>query len=138
MNVTREVIMDLIPIYLAGECSPATRALVEEYLQQDPELRAQIGKGLTMAPLPSLPPDLELRSLRRTRGLIGWQRWLFGLAIVFTVLPFSSDFTIKHGRLTEARFYGLEHPEFAILSLAIALCLWIAYYVMRRRLRTAI
>jgi hypothetical protein len=34
MNVTREVILDLIPIYLANEASPATRALIDERLAE--------------------------------------------------------------------------------------------------------
>ena len=42
MNVTREVILDLLPLYLAGEASPATRALVEEYLKQDSELAQRV------------------------------------------------------------------------------------------------
>jgi len=35
MNVTREVILDLLPVYLAGEASPDTRALIEEFVEQD-------------------------------------------------------------------------------------------------------
>ena len=42
MNVTREVILDLIPLYLAGDASPATRALIDEYLRQDPELAERV------------------------------------------------------------------------------------------------
>ena len=38
MNVAREVIVDLLPVYLSGEASPATRSLVEEYMKQDAEL----------------------------------------------------------------------------------------------------
>jgi hypothetical protein len=30
MNIAREVILDLLPAYLSGEASPATRTLVEE------------------------------------------------------------------------------------------------------------
>ena len=71
MNVTREVILDLLPVYLAGEASPATRALVEEYLKQDAELaqsiRLQYADNFARAVPSALPPDLELRSLRRTR-----------------------------------------------------------------------
>ena len=36
MKVTKEIISDLIPLYAANECSADTRALVEEYLQQNP------------------------------------------------------------------------------------------------------
>jgi hypothetical protein len=138
MNVTREVILDLMPVYLAGDASPDTRRLVEEYLRQDPELRMQMPESFPDVPPASLPPDLELRALRRTRGLLGRQRWLFGAALLFTLLPFASDFRIENGRLAEARFYGPDHPILAILSLIIGLACWTAYYLIRRRLRTAI
>ena len=38
MEVTRDVILDLLPLYQAGEVSDDTRALVEKYLETDPEL----------------------------------------------------------------------------------------------------
>jgi anti-sigma factor RsiW len=37
MNVTREVIYDLLPSYFAGDASDDTRALVEAYFETDPE-----------------------------------------------------------------------------------------------------
>jgi anti-sigma factor RsiW len=40
MKITRDIVLDLLPLYLAGEASADTRALVEEYVQTDPELRA--------------------------------------------------------------------------------------------------
>ena len=41
MEPTRDVIKDLLPLYLAGEASADSRALVEEHLDRDPDL-AQI------------------------------------------------------------------------------------------------
>jgi hypothetical protein len=38
MEITRNVILDLLPLYLGDEVSADTRALVEEYLETDPEL----------------------------------------------------------------------------------------------------
>jgi len=38
MEVTRDVILDLLPLYVADEASADTRALVEEYLETDAEL----------------------------------------------------------------------------------------------------
>jgi anti-sigma factor RsiW len=38
MAVTRDVILDLLPLYLSDEASPDTRALVEEHLDSDREL----------------------------------------------------------------------------------------------------
>ena len=40
MNIPRNVIVDLLPLYLAGEVSQETREFVEQYLQTDPELAA--------------------------------------------------------------------------------------------------
>jgi anti-sigma factor RsiW len=38
MAVTREVILDLLPLYVSGEASPDTQLLVNEHLEQDAEL----------------------------------------------------------------------------------------------------
>jgi len=37
-EVTKNVILDLLPLYLAGEVSPDTAALVKGHLEADPEL----------------------------------------------------------------------------------------------------
>jgi hypothetical protein len=42
MKVTRKVIQDLLPLYLADEVSDETRLLIEEYLKTDPELAQAI------------------------------------------------------------------------------------------------
>jgi len=141
MNVPREVILDLLPVYLAGEASPATRALVEEYLAQDPELAARVraqaaapavGRTLT----PGLPPELALQALRRTRRLLGVQRWLFALAITFTAIALTSEFQFRDGRITEFHFLIRDYPlQFGACFLFGAAC-WLAYVALRRRLKT--
>ena len=114
MKVTREVILDLLPLYLAGEASPATRALVEEYLAQDAELEQRLRREseqsfLTGVPAP-LPPELELQSIRRTRGLLGLQRWLFGLALGFTAIALTTEFSWSEGHLTEFHLLISRYP----------------------------
>lgn len=56
MEVTRNVILDLLPLYLAGETSADTAALVESYLKVDPELERlaehATSKGLAEIPVP--------------------------------------------------------------------------------------
>ena len=141
MNVTREVIIDLLPLYLAGEASPDTRALVEEYLEQDPELATRVRErradGFAGATLTELPPELELKSLRRTRRLLGWQRWLFGFAIGFTAVSLTSRLSIEGGRLKGFHFLIRDFPlQFGICAALAAAC-WIAYFITRRRLRTS-
>jgi hypothetical protein len=139
MNVTREVILDLLPVYLAGEASPATRALVDEYLQQDSELAQRVRtstvenlSAIAQAPLSS---DIELRSLRRARALIGWQKWLFGLGITFTALSLSNEFSFEGGHFREFHFLIRDYPAQFGSFAALALLCWISYYAIRRRLR---
>jgi hypothetical protein len=141
MNVTREVILDLLPVYLAGEASAATRALVEEYMKADEEIARlirdhQSERFARVAPS-SLPPDLELRALRKTRRLIVWQKWLFGFAIAFTAFAFAARFRSEEGRLTDFNFLLFEYPTLFGTLLVVAAIFWIGYFSMRRRLRAA-
>ena len=140
MNVTREVILDLLPVYLAGEASPATRALVEEYLKQDADLaqriRIQWADSFAKAAPSALPPDLELRSLRRTRRLLGWQRWLFGFGIFFSAMSLSNEFSFQSGHIKEFHFLLRDYPSEFGACAVLGLACWIAYFSIRRRLRT--
>jgi len=140
MNVTREVIMDLLPVYLSGEGSPDTRDLVESFLKQDPELaeriRGQWVENMTKAVPSSLPPDLELKALRRARKMLGSQKWLLGSSIFFTAMLLSNEFGVENGH-TEFHFILLKNPlEFAVVAV-LAAAFWISYFYLRRRLHTS-
>ncbi len=47
-EVTKDVILDLLPLYLAGEASADTSALVQKYLEADPDL-AETAKEMAKA-----------------------------------------------------------------------------------------
>ena len=47
-EVTKNVILDLLPLYLAGEVSEETAALVKKHLETDPEL-AETAKEMAKA-----------------------------------------------------------------------------------------
>lgn len=139
MNVTREVILDLVPLVIAGEASPESCALVEEYLRQDPELAERVrvlrSEGLAPGPSVALPPDLELKALRRTRRLLALQRWLFGLGIGFTAIALGIRIEHQGYRITRISLLLSEEPGLGIL-LAAGLGLLLGYVLIRRRLRS--
>lgn len=141
MNVTREVIMDLLPVYLSGEASPDTRALVESFLKQDQELAQRIRgewlENMAKAVPSSLPPGLELKAFRRTRGRLAWQRWLMGFGMFFTALLPSSQFKFENGRITDFHFLLGDYPAVFAVCAGLGAACWIAYFTIRRRLRTA-
>ena len=140
MTVSRDVILDLLPVYLAGEASPATRELVESFLKEDPELaqrvRLQWAESFRRIAPSSLPPDLELKSLSRTRALLGWQRWCFGLGFGLTSIGLATRITFHDGRLSEIRPLFLDYPTSLGLCFAIGASFWAVYFVLRWRLRT--
>lgn len=135
MNVNHEVITDLLPLYLAGEASAGTRALVEEYLRQHPEFAAKARERAeqSVAALgwsgAALPADHEKTAFERTRRYNRRRSWVLAFAIAFTLLPFSFAFT------DSIRWIMLrDSPRQAVmLGIAGAGC-WLAYYVLGRRL----
>jgi hypothetical protein len=55
MEITRNVIIDLLPLYIENEASDDTKKLVREYLEKDPEL-AEMAKETTDMKLPDDAP----------------------------------------------------------------------------------
>jgi ferric-dicitrate binding protein FerR (iron transport regulator) len=133
MNVTRQVISDLWPLYVAGEASADTRALVESFLAADPPfataLRESAGVGLGVAPAPALAPDHELKALARTRRRLKGYVWLLQLALLFTALSF--------GRIVSDTSWDVSPRNF-IITAAIAAAFWIAFFVSLIRMRARI
>ena len=71
MEITRNVILDLLPLYSANEVSADTRALVERHLKSDPEL-ANVAKQLEGMEKPQSIPvplsqDDEMKAYRKAR-----------------------------------------------------------------------
>jgi anti-sigma factor RsiW len=139
MNVTQEVIVDLLPVYLSGEASPATRSLVEEFLKQDAEfaqrIRRQWAESFAKLAPSAPPPELELRSFRRARRLLHIQKWLLGIGIGFFATALSFRVSSVGGRLQGPYFLLLDDPLAFNSCMALGLACWIAYFIIRRRLR---
>jgi hypothetical protein len=136
MSIPKEVILDLLPVYLAGEESPATRAWLEEYLAQDPELAEWVRQQRTASfdqVLPPLPPELELRALLRTRRMMALLRWLFGLGMAFSAVALAMEISFRPFKF---RLLLLDYPAQLGPCLAAGAVCWTAYFVFRRRLRT--
>jgi sensor c-di-GMP phosphodiesterase-like protein len=71
MEITRNVILDLLPLYSANEVSADTRALVKEFLESDPEL-ANLAKQLETMEKPRdipapLSRDAQMKAYKKAR-----------------------------------------------------------------------
>jgi anti-sigma factor RsiW len=137
MNISRDVVTDLLPLYLAGEASAGTRALLEQYLREHPEFAAEIRgqaekSGALLQVAIALPPDHEKVTFERVRRVNRTRQWLLACALAGTMLPFSFAFTDKVNWI----MLRDSPQQAAVLAIAGVVC-WTAYAIMGRRLRTA-
>lgn len=141
MKITENVVIDLLPVYLSGEASPDTKALIEEFLRQDPEFanlvekqKGEFGRQQELLQPPGAPSaDHELRTLARTRALMERQKWSMAVALMLTAFPFSFVFSGGHLTFVVVR----DQPLLTVASWLGAAVLWIQYFITRRRVRAA-
>jgi len=135
MNITRDVIKDLIPVYLAGDVSADTRTLVESYLKSDPELAADVSaaRGDSLGLPATSPPTAEKQALDATRQLLKSRTSTLVVATLFTVLPLTFAF-----RGTTITFLLIrDAPVIGLAWWATAAIMWIWHASIRRRLRVS-
>jgi hypothetical protein len=136
VKVTKDVILDLLPLYLEGEASADTCALVREFFEQNPEvehlLRASDDSTIPALDSLQLPAEAEMRTLRRTRRMVTWRSVLLALAVFFSALTGSFSFDGDG-----VRWLLAEQPVYAGVCAASGLALWAAYLYLRHRLRSS-
>lgn len=134
MNITREIVKDLLPLYVAGEASADSRAAVEAALRDDPELSRvadALRDGSAALPAMAAAPSRDRAALDRAKGLIRLRMWLLAAALFLTGLPLS--FTFDRGGF---QFLLIrDAPVAAVSSLTAAAVLWIAFAIVARRVR---
>jgi anti-sigma factor RsiW len=133
MNVTREIVKDLLPMYVAGEVSADSRAAVEAALREDKELArlAEAMRDGVPATPPSTAPSVDRVALDRTKALVRRRTWTLAFAWLFTGLPLTFVFDDGGVRFLFIR----DAPVVGSLCFVIALGLWVAFAVTSKRLR---
>jgi len=131
MEVTREMVIDLMPLYQSGEASRDTRAAVEEFLRRDPSLARLAAADAASLPAPGATGELERRTIAETRATIRRRSWVMALALLCTLLPFSFAF-----RGSDITFFMLRDVPGSALLFVAAVVLWIQYARLTRSLRT--
>ena len=133
MKISRDIVKDLIPVYLAGDASPDSQALVESYLKTDPELAADVAaaRGTSLGLPATPPPTSEKQALDATRQLLKSRTSTLVVATLFTALPLTFAF---HG--TTITFLMIrDAPAIGISWWVTAAIMWTWHLMIRRRLR---
>lgn len=143
MTITRDVVRDLWPLYAANEASTDTRALVDEFLRNDPELREQLSAALELeraavfAPRPD--ESAERRALTMTKQTLRRERLFLVGGAAFALIPLAitmAHLNFERWGVTSA-FKRLPAWEnyFALACLGASLACWLAWFSIWRRLR---
>jgi len=135
MEITRDVIKDLLPLYVSGEVSSDTKTLVEAYLRLDPELSRAVAaaRALELPPTPGPAPTSEKAALDETRQLLKTRSSTLATAILFTLLPFAFAFDESGITFLLIR----DRPVVGMAWLFTAAVLWGWHVHVRRRLRVS-
>jgi len=135
MNITREVITDLLPVYSSGEASSDTKSLVEDYFRENPDFeRMARSAGTPLETLRAASPvaagsEKEKRDLENVRCGFERRKWLFGLSLFLTLSPLS--FYFRHGHLVSLMVRDVLWE--AAFDWSMAALFWFLYFAHLRR-----
>lgn len=155
--ITRDVILDLLPLYLAGEASEDTRQLVEAYLATDAKLARLAGLAAVRPSakesvnltdlddkLNNLLDDVDhqldshilqekqnMNSFERTKQLLFQQNLFLAFAILFTLLLAAFGFDGD-----ELYWMWTSAPQIAWVLLGTAVLFWTVYLYINYQLRS--
>ena len=134
MNVTREVVTDLLPIYFSGDASKDTKALVEDYFRENPDFERIARSAATpLETLRAAPPiaagsEKEKRDLESVRWGLQWRKVLFGVSLFLTLVPLSF---YSHGHIVSPMVR--DAPWEAAFYWSLAVLFWYLYFARLRR-----
>jgi len=132
MTVTRDVVLDLLPLYFAGQVSADTRKLVDEFLETDPDFARMSQRFDAVLKERGGIPDAaasERRAFERTRMLLRYRNQTIGVATAFSLMPFAFGFHNGHIEW----FLLRDKPTIAIAWAVTGIICWVAAYVIGRR-----
>jgi len=129
MNITRDVVSDLWPLYVDGVASADTRKLVEDFLRDDPVWKQSLLQATPMTDhlsSPSLQPDQETQMLNRIKKRMQTRRIILLLAIAAAAQAF--------GRIVSDTSWDVS-PKAFIWWVVISAVLFVTWGIYSARLR---
>jgi hypothetical protein len=135
MQVTREIVRDLLPLYAAGEASSDTRQLVDSWLKTDPELTRDLAALRDDRPssIASVRPlgDEAHSVIAETRRLLRRRAIYLAGALAFTGLPLLA----LAYRLEGVHFPLERFPAAWVTCVVLAAVFWMMFVKTMRRMR---
>ena len=124
MKITRDVVTDLLPVYLSGEASADTQTLVDEFLKTDPEVAGLV--AAQRMPLEiiniNLTKENEMKTLKNTKSLLQKRTLYLAFAVFFTM--FTVSFRFEKGSM---QWMWLDTPVIAVVCIMVGILMWFGY-----------
>lgn len=136
MKISRDVIVDLLPLYLANEASEDTRALVEQFLVDDPALAKLVEQSKQTqwheeVPVP-LNKEHEMNTFEKTKQLLFQQKLFLALAVATTLFFIAFRFDANGVEWLWANSPQLGGAIFIVAGLFWTAFLNVAYLLNRK------
>lgn len=126
-KIPRDVVLDLLPLYIENEVSETTRTLIEEYLKTDPQLATLAEQAKQAASLQEIPAPLnketEMKSIKKGKKLMTQHNVFLGFAVFTTFLTFPAFVSLRD-----------EDPFAPFFIAGIALIFWIAFLIVNKKI----
>ena len=139
MNISENIIIDLLPTYFANEASSETCALIDAYFADHPAFAKAMraahkpeGDGMHLPNLGNPHPSSGVLAMGRVNSLLRWRSTLMALAIFFSLAPFS--FVIQNDQLQWAMLR--DAPGIALLYAIAAVMAWVAFAALKRKMNS--
>ncbi|VAW34576.1 hypothetical protein MNBD_CHLOROFLEXI01-4536 [hydrothermal vent metagenome] len=131
MKISRDVILDLLPVYLANEASDDTRALVEQFLVDDPALTKLVEqtdqeKWVGEIPVP-LNKEHEMKSFEKTKQLLFQQKLFLAIAVATTLMMIG-----VRGGSDGVKWLWADSPQIVGVILIVSGIFWTAFMTVSR------
>ncbi|NOG44706.1 MAG: hypothetical protein HND50_05710 [Calditrichaeota bacterium] len=139
MEITKEVIRDLLPLYFENEVSADSRKIIESYFSKHPEFAEEAKKQnlyLESIEIKNINKEEEMVTLQKTKKLVRVRSLIMGFAIFFTMLPFSFG-GVPWDNNVGTRWLFNEYPLYAISFGVVGIGLWIAYLILQKTKKMA-
>ena len=134
IHLDEDVILDLLPVYFAGEASAASRGVIEAYFEAHPQFAQAVSAIQAQTPLVpgAAAPNGGHVAIKRVKRQLRWRAVLMAIAIFCSISPFT--FIYHSGRLLF--FTWRDAPLTAAVYAGIAAVAWITLLLSIRRTDT--
>ncbi len=138
MKVSRDIIIDLLPVYFAKEASQDTVELIEAYFAAHPEFAATVQEDIELTSLNTesitITEENEMQILKKTQRLITIRSIFFPMAIFFTMSLFAFG-DVSWSEIEGVHWLWRDYPPGAYICGCIAAASWTGYAWVQRQLR---